>query len=226
MSVGVGVGSGSRCRRESARAAGRWRWLRSGSDLQPTLITRTAQGTAILAQAGMTVAKWPRAHFESATMDASCFINRPTVHVLPSPSCIHVSPPPPRQPPPFLRLTGELECRVCEACTAMDARPPRLLHATASTAMSSLFVECARPALHWMCASTAMSCGYYCANYRDHDDRRRTVTALKYRHMIRHTTNGIHIWRIKLSLISNLRPTVGIIRTPAVYKVLCCSAHF
>ena len=59
-------------------------------------------------------------------MDASCFINGPTVHVLPSPSCIHVSPPPPRQPPPFLRLTGELECRVCEACTAMDARPPRL----------------------------------------------------------------------------------------------------
>lgn len=98
--------------------------------------------------------------------------------------------------------------------------------ATASTAMSSLSVECARPALHWMCASTAMSCGYYCANYRDHDDRRRTVTALKYRHMIRHTTNGIHIGRIKLSLISNLRPTVGIIRTPAVYKVLCCSAHF
>ena len=56
-----------------ARAAGRWRWLRSGSDLQPTLVTRTAQGTAILAQAGTTVAgfEWPRAHFESATMDAS-----------------------------------------------------------------------------------------------------------------------------------------------------------
>ena len=56
-----------------ARAAGRWRWLRSGSDLQPTLVTRTAQGTAILAQAGTTVAgfEWPRARFESATMDAS-----------------------------------------------------------------------------------------------------------------------------------------------------------
>ena len=32
--------------------------------------------------------------------------------------------------------------------------------ATASTAMSSLSVECARPALRWMCASIAMSSGY------------------------------------------------------------------
>ena len=165
----------------------------------------------------------------------------------------------------FLRLTWKLECRVCEACTAMDARPPRLhplqchlylsnvrgLHCVgcahplqchlATTALSTAIMtivgehidvrvpkvdlfECARralqwmrvhrdcihcnvtsicqirPALRWMCASIAMSSGYYCAKYRDHDDRWRTV--LKDWHMIRHTTNGSHMGRIQLSLIS------------------------